>query len=47
MIAIAATLATPTIAHYAVADDPDSCRYCSYKDACRARPLPAEERFGR
>jgi RecB family exonuclease len=47
MIAIAGTLATPTIAHYAVADDPDACRYCAYKDACRDRPLVAEERFGR
>jgi RecB family exonuclease len=47
MIAIAGTLAKPTIAHYAVATDPDACRYCAYKDACRERPLPAEERFGR
>ena len=47
MIAIAADLATPTIAHYAVAADPDACRYCAYKDACRDRPLAAEERFGR
>jgi RecB family exonuclease len=47
MIAIAGTLATPTIAHYAVSDDPDACRYCAYKDACRERPAVAEERFGR
>jgi hypothetical protein len=47
MIEIAATLATPTIAHYAVTTDPDACRYCSYKDSCRARPAVAEERFGR
>lgn len=47
MIALAGRLATPTIAHYAVATDPDACRYCSYRDACRARPLVAEERFGR
>jgi RecB family exonuclease len=47
MIEIAATLATPTIAHYAVTDDPDACRYCAYKDACRDRPAVAEERFGR
>ena len=47
MIDIAATLATPTIARYAVATDPDACRYCAYKDACRERPLIAEERFGR
>jgi RecB family exonuclease len=47
MIAIAATLAMPTIGHYAVADDPDACRYCAYKESCRARPLVAEERFGR
>lgn len=47
MIEIAATLATPTIARYPVATDPDACRYCAYKDACRERPLVAEERFGR
>jgi RecB family exonuclease len=47
MIEIAATLAKPTIAHYAVTTDPDACRYCAYKDACRERPAVAEERFGR
>ena len=47
MIAIAGTLATPTIAHYSVTDDPDACRYCAYKEACRERPAVAEERFGR
>lgn len=47
MIAIAGKLATPTIAHYAVTVDPDACRYCSYKDACRERPAVAGERFGR
>jgi RecB family exonuclease len=47
MIEIAKTLATPTIAHYAVTDDPDACRYCSYKNSCRERPAVAEERFGR
>ena len=47
MIEIAATLAKPTIAHYAVSDDPDACRYCAYKDSCRDRPAVAEERFGR
>ena len=31
MIEIAATLAVPTIAHYAVTTDPDACRYCSYE----------------
>jgi RecB family exonuclease len=47
MIEIAATLAKPTIAHYAVTADPDACRYCAYKEACRERPAVAEERFGR
>jgi hypothetical protein len=47
MIEIAGKLAVPTIAHYAVSDDPDSCRYCAYKASCRDRPLVAEERFGR
>jgi len=47
MIELAALLASPTIAHYAATDDPDNCRYCAYKDACRERPAVAEERFGR
>jgi RecB family exonuclease len=47
MIAIAATLATPTIAGYGVTSDPAACRYCAYRDACRDRPAVAEERFGR
>ena len=47
MIALAARLATPTIARYAVTDDPDACRYCAYKEACRERPAVGEERFGR
>jgi RecB family exonuclease len=47
MIEIAGTLATPTIAHYAVTADPSACQYCAYKNACRDRPLVAEERFGR
>ena len=47
MIAIAAQLATPSIARYGVSDDPDACRYCAYRDACRDRPAVAEERFGR
>jgi len=47
MVRIARTLATPTIARYAAAVDPDACRYCAYKDACRERPAVGEERFGR
>ena len=47
MVEIAASLATPTIASYAVTDNPDACRYCAYKDSCRDRPAVAEERFGR
>ena len=47
MIELAALLATPTLTHYAATDDPDDCRYCAYKDACRERPATAEERFGR
>jgi RecB family exonuclease len=47
MIELAALLAKPTLAHYAVTDDADDCRYCAYSDACRERPAVAEERFGR
>jgi RecB family exonuclease len=47
MIELASTLAMPHIAHYRATDDPDACRYCAYHDACRERPAPATERFGR
>ena len=47
MIELAALLAAPTLDHYAATNDPDDCRYCAYKDACRERPATAEERFGR
>jgi RecB family exonuclease len=47
MIELAERLASPTLAHYAAATDPDACRYCAYRDACRERPAVAEERFGR
>lgn len=47
MIELARTLATPTIPQYAVTKDPDACRYCAYKAACRERPAVGEERFGR
>jgi RecB family exonuclease len=47
MIELAALLATPTIERYRATEDPDACRYCAYKDACRERPAAAEERFGR
>ena len=47
MIELAALLATPRLLHYAATDDPDACRYCAYRDACRERPAPSAERFGR
>ena len=45
MVEIAGTLATATIAHYAVSDDPDACRYCAYKESCRERPARRRRAF--
>jgi len=47
MIEIAAALADGPIDRFAVTNDPDACGYCAYKTACRQRPLPREDRFGR
>lgn len=47
MIEIAASLADGPIERFPVTDDPDACVYCAYKLACRERPLPREDRFGR
>lgn len=47
MIEIAAALADGPIEAFPVTDDPDACGYCAYKIACRERPLPREDRFGR
>ncbi|GAC1299469.1 MAG: hypothetical protein NVSMB19_03730 [Vulcanimicrobiaceae bacterium] len=47
MIAIAADLADGPIERFPVTDDPDACTYCAYRVACRNRPLPREDRFGR
>ena len=47
MIEIAAHLADGPIDRFPPTDDPDACGYCAYKIACRARPMPREDRFGR
>jgi RecB family exonuclease len=47
MIEIARTLADAPIERFAVTVDPSACDYCAYQLACRARPLPREDRFGR
>ncbi|GAC1416863.1 MAG: hypothetical protein NVSMB64_26980 [Candidatus Velthaea sp.] len=47
MIEYATLLSGATLEAYPATDDPDACRYCAYRDACRERPLVAEERFGR
>ncbi len=47
MIEIAAFLADAPIERFPATSDPGACRYCAYKTACRERPLPREERFGR
>ncbi|GAC1307102.1 MAG: hypothetical protein NVSMB21_10650 [Vulcanimicrobiaceae bacterium] len=47
MGAIAAELADGPLERFATTDDPDACAYCAYRTACRDRPLPREDRFGR
>lgn len=47
MIDLAAQLADGPIERFSVTDDPGACVYCAYKIACRERPLPREDRFGR
>ncbi len=47
MVELAAALADGPLEHFAVTDDPEACRYCAYQNACRERPLPREDRFGR
>ena len=44
---LAALLADGPLEHFPVTDDAEICTYCAYKNACRARPLPREDRFGR
>ena len=47
MIELAALLADGPLERFAVTTDPGACVYCAYKAACRERPLPREDRFGR
>lgn len=47
MIEIAADLADGPIDRFPPTNDPDACGYCAYKIACRERPMPREDRFGR
>jgi len=47
MVEIARTLSDEPLEHFPPAQDPESCRYCVYLNACRERPLQREDRFGR
>ncbi len=47
MIELARRLTDGTIEYFPVTGDPDACRYCAFRRACRERPLQREERFGR
>ena len=47
MIAIARRLADEPIEHFPPARDAEACVFCSYRNACRSRPLRREDRFGR
>jgi len=45
MIELAQRLAVDPIERFAPTDDPEACVFCSYRNACRGRPLRREERF--
>ena len=47
MIELAGALANGPLETFAVTDDPAACAYCAYVNACRDRPMPRENRFGR
>ncbi|MFZ1126524.1 MAG: PD-(D/E)XK nuclease family protein, partial [Candidatus Baltobacteraceae bacterium] len=47
MVELARLLSDGTIEHFPVTADPDACRYCAFRLACRERPPQREERFGR
>jgi CRISPR/Cas system-associated exonuclease Cas4 (RecB family) len=47
MVELAAVLAEAPLERFPVTNDPDACRYCAYRNSCRERPLPREDRFGR
>ncbi len=47
MIEICREVAAGAIETFAVATDPEACRYCVYVNACARRPNPAVEKFGR
>jgi RecB family exonuclease len=47
MIDLAAQLSEAPLVHFPTAHDPHACTFCSYRNACRARPLVREDRFGR
>ncbi len=47
MIDLCRELTSGEIREFAVTDDPEACTYCAYATACRMRPIPPEDRFGR
>ena len=47
MIELARRLSDEPIAAFAPARDAEACTFCSYRNACRHRPLLREDRFGR
>ena len=47
MIELAAALADGPLERFPATHDPEACTYCSYRNACRERPLVREDRFGR
>lgn len=47
MTELCATISSGELARFPAADDPQACRYCAYREACRERPATTEDRFGR
>ncbi|MGH7729343.1 MAG: RecB family exonuclease, partial [Vulcanimicrobiaceae bacterium] len=46
MVALARRLADEPLDRFPVTSDPDECTFCTYRNACRARPPAGPERFG-
>ena len=47
MIEIAGALSDGPIERFPATDDPENCTFCNYRNACRERPFPRDDRFGR
>jgi len=47
MTELCAVISSGSLTHFPATEDPQACRYCAYRPACRERPANNEDRFGR